>query len=285
MRSEKQMTNIKAIELLNQQAAQIAFDLVRLSHHSKTPHLGSNMSPVTLLTALYFDVMTIEPAQAELPNRDRFYMSKGHASALHYMTLAHRGFFDVDEVFQLAKQGSIFEEHSGIHAPKGVETVNGSLGHALGLSAGAALSARLLKQNHHHFVLMGDGEINEGSIWEAAMFIPANGLANVTAIIDHNKWQATGRSQEVFGLTQIANQFKSFGWHVFDIDGHDMNDVVNTLNACKAHSNTHGKPCAIIANTVKGKGVSFMEDDNNWHYRIPNDEELVLAKQELLGNA
>lgn len=259
----------------------ISYDLVRLSHHSKTPHLGSNLSPVSILTALYFDVMSVDSTQPKLSTRDRFYMSKGHASALHYMTLAHKGFFDVDDVFQLATQDSIFEEHSGVDAPNGVETVNGSLGHALGLAAGSALSARLKQQTHHHFVLMGDGEINEGSVWEAAMFIPANDLSQVTAIVDHNKWQATGRSQEVFGLTQIANQFKSFGWQVFEIDGHDMTEVVNTLNECKKHD----KPCAIVANTIKGKGISFMEDDNNWHYRIPNEEELMLAKKELLGNA
>lgn len=270
--------NNKSLEQIN---AEISYDLVRLSHYSKTAHLGSNLSAASILTALYFQVMKINPDEANMLSRDRFFMSKGHGSAAHYMALAHRGFFPIEDVFKLSTNGSIFEEHSGIYAPAGVETVNGSLGHALGLAAGYAISAQLKKEEHHHYVLMGDGEINEGSVWEAAMFIPANGLNQVTAIIDHNKWQATGRSQEVMALKQISNQFEAFGWQTYDVDGHDLTELTQVLAECKNQQ----LPCAIIANTIKGKGVSFMEDDNNWHYRIPTEQEVAIAKQELFNYA
>lgn len=264
---------------LESQASQISFDLVRLSHQTKTPHLGSNLSPVSILTALYFDVMNVEPSEPKMPERDRIFMSKGHASPSLYIALAHRGFYPVDDVFTLAQNGSRFEEHAGIDAPAGVESVSGSLGHALSLASGMALSAKLQHQEHHHFVIMGDGELNEGSVWEAAMFAPANKLNNITAIVDHNKWQATGRSQEVFGLKQIHKQFEAFGWDAYEVDGHDLPALCKLLRMSK----TNQAPTAIIAHTVKGKGVSFMEDDNNWHYRIPTEEEVELARDELLG--
>ncbi len=259
----------------------ISYDLVRLSHQSKTPHLGSNLSAVSILTALYFQVMNIDPNQPAKADRDRFYMSKGHASPSHYMALAHRGFNSVDDVFSLSQQGSIYEEHSGIDAPAGVEVVNGSLGHALGVAAGVALSAQLKNELFQQYVLMGDGELNEGSIWESAMFISANQLSNITAVIDHNKWQATGRSQEIMGLNNIADRFSAFGWEAHEVDGHDLDKLVEVLEAAKVAE----KPVAIIAHTIKGKGVSFMEDDNNWHYRIPTEEEVELARQELTPNA
>lgn len=259
---------------------QIAFDLVRLSHQTQTAHLGSNLSIVPVLTCLYFAVMTIQPRQPKCPQRDRFILSKGHASPAHYMTLAHRGFFDIDDVFALATEGSCFEEHSGIDAPPGVETVNGSLGHGLGLAAGLALSAQLRQEEFSNFVLMGDGEINEGSVWEAAMFIAANNLHQVTALIDHNKWQATGRSQEIFGLKQISQQWQAFGWDALDVDGRDYTALEQALYESKKSL----KPSAIIVHSLKGQGVSFMEDNNNWHYKSPSTEEVIRARQELLGH-
>lgn len=269
------MNRMKEIDRL------IAKDLIRISNETETPHLGSNLSTTSILTALYFRVMNVDLSDSKFPQRDRFYMSKGHASPAHYVALAHRGFFKREDLYSLSKDGSIFEEHSGIDKPVGVECINGSLGHALGIAAGSALAAQLRGETYQHFVLMGDGEINEGSVWEAAMFIPAKGLSRVTAIIDHNKWQATGRSQDIMGLNNIKGQFESFGWEAIEIDGHDINALVIALESSKSNA----KPLAIIANTIKGKGVSFMEDDNNWHYRIPTDEEVKLAIEEIDSNA
>lgn len=266
---------------LELKSRQIRYDAVRLSSDKNIPHLGSNLSCIDILVALYFDVMEVDPNSPQWEGRDVFLMSKGHASPSHYLTLAHRGFFPIQSIWSIAENGSIFEEHSGIDAPDGVETVNGSLGHALGLAAGMAFSRRLRQQDNHHYVLMGDGEINEGTIWEAAMFISANKLNKVTAIIDHNLWQATGRSREVFGLTNIAAMWESFGWNAVEVSGHDVEQLSKALREAKSSD----KPTAIVAHTVKGKGISFMEDDNNWHYRVPTKEETASAYEELLSNA
>lgn len=269
------MKELKAI------ANDLIGDMVRLSHHSTTPHLACNLSPVSILAALFWGAMAVDPSEPEREERDKFFMSKGHASAIHYLALAHRGFFPVEDVFALGQEGSCFEEHAGIDAPPGIETVTGSLGHALGTASGMALADRLLGRSCHHFVLMGDGELNEGSVWEAALFAPAKGLNRVTAIVDYNKWQATGRSSEVSGMKALVEKFAAFGWQACEVDGHDLDALVETFKACK----TASSPTAVICNTVKGFGVSFMEDDNNWHYRIPNEEEVAMAEQELKSHA
>lgn len=270
-----------SIDELDRISRRLRMDLVRLSHESGTPHLGSNMSPASILVALFWTVMKIDPKRPDWASRDKFLMSKGHGSAAHYMVLAHRGFFPVEDVFALGQDGSIFEEHAGVNAPPGVEAVTGSLGHGLGIACGMALADRLLGRDNHHFVLMGDGELNEGTVWEAAMFAPAKGLNRVTAIIDYNKWQATGRSNEVLGLAPLRDKFEAFGWNALEIDGMDMAALVEVLQ----HAKTADRPTAVVCNTVKGAGVSFIEDDNNWHYRIPTEEEVTLALQELNTHA
>jgi len=205
-------------------------------------------------------------------------LSKGHAASALYAALANRGFFPREDLFTHGQTGSPFEEHPGLHSPPGVDCVSGSLGHALPISLGLAKSALLKGSKAKFAVLMGDGELNEGSIWEAAMFASTHKLHNLTAIIDVNQWQGTGRSSSVMNILPLRDKWEAFGWHALEVDGHNHNEIEDALNT---GSQIKNKPTVVIANTIKGKGISFMEDDNNWHYRIPNDSELRAALDEL----
>lgn len=253
-------------------SAQLRSDVIDLSHRAKAAHLASALSCIDILTVLYEGVLKTSPDD---PDRDRFILSKGHAAAALYATLAWKGIIDRDQLLTYGKKGSLLEEHPSPKLP-GVEAATGSLGHGLPIGNGMALAARIRHQNYRVFVLMSDGECNEGSVWEAAMFAARHGLDHLTAIVDFNKWQATGRSREVLQLDPLAEKWESFGWAVTELDGHDHQKLHEALT-----QKTPGKPHMIVAHTVKGKGVSFMEDDNNWHYRVPNAEEVLAAKQEL----
>lgn len=265
---------------LDEVAAHIRMQVIEMSHRAKTPHLGSSLSCVDLIVALYGSILNIDSAQPDAPERDRFVLSKGHAATTLYAVLAEHGFFPKAEIEQYAEPGSPLPEHPAPKCIAGIEAATGSLGHGLSLGVGMALSASIQKLDYRTYVLLSDGECNEGSTWEAAMMAPAHGLSNLFAIVDFNKWQATGRSQEVMSIEPLEEKFAAFGWNAKRIDGHDMSQILDALIPSPA---TDGKPTAIIADTVKGKGVSFMEDDNNWHYRIPNEEEVELARDELLG--
>jgi len=259
-------------------AKKIRGKVIEMSYKSRASHLGSSLSCVDILVAIYWAVLTIDPSNPSDPDRDRFILSKGHAASAIYTTLAFRGFFSHAILDSYATAGSCLEEHPGpIYVP-GIEAATGSLGHGLSIGIGMALSSRIQKQSYKTFVLLGDGECNEGSVWEAAMFASAHSLKNLIAIIDFNKWQATGRSCEIMALQPFKEKWKSFGWNSYEIDGHDMNTLVNKLRDI---SYKNDKPTAVVAHTIKGKGVSFMEDDNNWHYRIPTQEEVIMSKKEL----
>ena len=252
---------------------------IKTSAQAKIPHLGSCLSCVELLTALYWQELQIDPLTPEAPDRDRFVLSKGHAAPVLFQVLAERGFFPVERLSEFGQPGSVFHEHP----PKpgyipGVEAATGSLGHGLPMALGMAIAQRIQGSNSRCYALLSDGECNEGSIWEAAMLASGQRLDQLTAIIDYNKWQATGRSQEVMALEPLAAKWSAFGWHTQEIDGHDLTAIGTALDAARAEA---GKPSVIVAHTVKGKGVSFMEDDNNWHYRTPNSEELSAAMAEL----
>lgn len=264
------------IERLNGIARQLRVRTIENSHRTGTPHLGSCLSCIDILTASYFDVMRVDPACPDDPARDRFIMSKGHGAPALFQTLALRGFFPESKMSDYGENGSIFGEHPPTpgYLP-GVEAATGSLGHGLPLGLGMAYGGRLLNLDFRVFVLLGDGECNEGSVWEAAMVAPQQGLNNVCAIVDYNKWQATGRSEEITSIAPLVEKWRAFGWDAEEIDGHDIGQISAALRK------TSDKPRALIAHTVKGKGVSFMEDDNNWHYRIPNADELLAAKAEL----
>ena len=252
--------------------------LVKISNKAHTPHLGSSLSCVDILVAAYWSVLNINPKKPADPNRDRLIFSKGHAATALYLVLNMRGFFPDDILKTYAKPGGILPEHPVYKSAPGIEVTSGSLGHGLSLGLGMALAAKINKNNYRVYVLMSDGECNEGSVWEAAMLAPAHNLDNLVAVVDFNSWQATGRSQEVTSISPLKDKFEAFGWSSFDVDGHDINALEGVLEKVP---NSSGRPVAVIAHTVKGKGISFMEDDNNWHYRIPNEQEVKAALMEL----
>ena len=253
--------------------------LVTTSATAKIPHLGSCLSCVELLVALYWQELRVDPAQPDDLDRDRFLLSKGHGAPILFQVLAERGFFPLERLEDFGKAGSVFHEHP----PKpgyipGIEAATGSLGHGLPMALGMALAARIQQHPTRCYALLSDGECNEGSIWEAALLAASQKVHTLTAIIDFNKWQATGRSQEVMALDPLAGKWEAFGWHAQEIDGHDFEAISEALALARAETE---RPSVIVAHTVKGKGVSFMEDDNNWHYRTPDPEELVAALAEL----
>jgi transketolase len=262
-----------------QLAAQFRARVVEMSHAAKAAHLASALSCIDLVAVLYHSVLNLDPRKPKWEDRDRFILSKGHAATALYVALAYKGFLTEADLKTYGKAGSLLEEHPSPKLP-GVEAATGSLGHGLPCGCGISLAGRIKGQKYRTFVLMSDGECNEGSVWEAAMFAAANRLGHLCAFVDFNKWQATGRSREVLALDPLADKFRSFGWAVHEIDGHDHKQIADAVSGVSVDQQ---KPTMIVAHTIKGKGVSFMEDDNNWHYRIPTNEEVQLAKAELGG--
>lgn len=258
-------------------AAQIRYTLCQVSEQTKTPHLGSSLSCVDLLTCLYWQHLNIDPSTPHKADRDYFLLGKGHAASALYTVLAYRGYFPKEHLFTHGQTNSQFEEHPGVDSPNGVEAVSGSLGHALSLATGMALSKKIQNQSNRYYVLLGDGEINEGTVWEAAMFAAGQKLSNLTVMIDFNKLQGTGESCQIMHLEPLEEKWRSFGWHTIRIDGHDLAAIDNAFLEARQQS----KPVCIVADTVKGKGISFMENDNNWHYRVPNSEEVKQASKQL----
>ncbi len=252
--------------------------IIETSAKAKIPHIGSCLSCLDILVYLYWNKLNIDPKNPLNNERDRFLLSKGHGAPALFQVLGERGFFPIELLNQFGKSGSVFHEHP----PKpgyipGIEAATGSLGHGLPMALGMALAEKINKLNFRTYIILGDGECNEGSIWEAAMFASAKKLDKVTVFVDYNKWQGTGRSQEILSLEPLHEKWSSFGWHVNEIDGHNFEEIDNASKIAESEE----RPSAIIAHTIKGKGVTFMEDDNNWHYRIPNDEELKSALAEL----
>ncbi len=259
-------------------AAKLRGEVVEMCHRASSAHLGSSLSCLDILAAAYWGALNIDPQRPADTNRDRFILSKGHAAMALYATLAHRGFFPVEELVTYNTDGGRLAEHPPANLLPGVEAATGSLGHGLPIGVGAALAARIKGQTYRVYALLSDGENNEGSVWEAAMFASAQKLERLCVIVDYNKWQATARSNETLQLSPLREKWAAFGWDAHEVDGHDPDLLARLLNEIP---NGSGKPAAFIAHTVKGKGVSFMEDDNNWHYRAPTAEEVVKAKQEL----
>jgi transketolase len=266
------------IQTLKRHAAELRGQVVTLSHQAKTAHLGSSLSCSDIVAAAYWHVLNIDSANPTDPDRDRFILSKGHAATTLYAILAQKGFFPKEQLDTYTKDGGKLAEHPPANGLPGVEAATGSLGHGLPIGCGMAMSGKMRGQAYRVFCLLSDGECNEGSVWEAAMFAAAQKLDNLCVIVDYNKWQATARSNETLALAPLREKWQAFGWDAHEIDGHDIGVLAELMSAMP---NKSGKPVALIANTVKGKGVSFMEDDNNWHYRAPNDEELEAAFVEL----
>lgn len=260
----------------------LAYDLrirdLQMIHDAGLGHTGGDMSAMDILTVLYFRVLKVDPANPAFPDRDRFVMSKGHCSGALYTTLAHAGFFPTDELASYMKPLSRLNGHPDRTKVPGVETNTGPLGHGLPVALGMALGAKLQKKAWRTFVLTGDGELQEGSNWEAAMNAAQHGLDNLTLIVDRNRFQQGDAVANTVNLEPLADKFAAFGWAVREVDGHDFEALNSLLGGTPV---TAGKPTAVIAHTHKGRGVSFMEDQAGWHHRVPTDEELVSAVQEL----
>ena len=263
---------------LKLQAARLRGKIIDMSHAAQAAHLASSLSCADILIAAYWHVLNIDPQTPDDPLRDRFILSKGHAAAALYAVLAMKGYFPIEELDTFCKDGGRLAEHPPANLLPGVEAATGSLGHGLPLGCGMALSGRIKGETFRVFALLSDGENNEGSVWEAAMFAAAQKLDNVCVVVDYNKWQATARSDETLMLAPLCDKWAAFGWDAREIDGHDIGALAEAMQRVP---NGSGKPVALIAHTIKGKGVSFMEDDNNWHYRAPTAEEVVKAHKEL----
>lgn len=253
-------------------------DVVSMSAKGDAAHLGSSLSVVDILVAAFWGTLRIDPAKADNPARDRLILSKGHAAQALYATLVARGFAPRSVLDTYNRDGAKLAEHPGPNCIPGVEAATGSLGHGLPIGLGIALAHRIAKRAARTFVVVSDGECNEGSVWEAAMMAAGQRVENLCVVVDFNGWQATDRSRDVMALDPLVDKWRSFRWSASEIDGHDVDALAARFAQVPDGS---GKPVCIVAHTVKGKGVSFMEDDNNWHYRIPTEEEVRKAHREL----
>ena len=259
-------------------ARQIRCDIVKMVHEAGSGHPGAALSCVEIVTALYFRVMRIDPANPRWHERDRFILSKGHACPVHYAALARRGYFPVETLGTLRRIDSILQGHPDMNKTPGVDMTAGSLGNGLSCGVGMALAAKMDKLPSRVYVLLGDGELQEGQVWEAAMTAAHYKLDNLVAIVDSNGLQLDGCVCDVMNIEPLAEKWHAFGWNVITCDGHDFDELTGAFG-CSLKCN--GKPTVIIADTTKGKGVSFMEDQCDWHGRWPTDEETDRALCEL----
>jgi transketolase len=258
-------------------AQKIRIHAIKMAARSNSSHIGSSLSMADILAVLYMDVLRVDPKQPDWSERDRFILSKGHAAAGLYASLALRGFFPIDWLEGFCQNGSLLLGHVSHHVP-GVELSTGSLGHGLPVGCGMALSGKREKSSHHIFVLLSDGECDEGSNWEAALFAAHHKLDNLVAIVDANKLQGFGRTEEVLALEPFTRKWNAFNWSVQEVDGHDHWALRALLQRIPFE---FGKPSLLLAHTIKGKGVSFMEDQLAWHYKSPNPEQLSQALKQL----
>jgi len=249
---------------------------LQLSHAKQTAHLASALSAADIIACVFACHLKIDTSGARPVLKDKFILSKGHSASALYAALFHTGLITAEELWSYADSGSVFEEHPN-HKIPGVDFPTGSLGHGLPLGCGMALGNKIRNQDIFTFVLLSDGECNEGTVWESAIFASSKKLGNLIALVDHNKYQATGPTTESFGSISLAQAFGGFGWNVFEANGNSHKE----LDDCLVSAKSGDSPSVIICHTLKGSGVSFMEGDNNWHYRAPNAEELRLALAEL----
>ncbi|MBQ5777187.1 MAG: transketolase [Oscillospiraceae bacterium] len=268
----------KRIKELKVTALKIRKSIVDSVHSAKAGHPGGSLSAADLLTYLYFEKMNIDPKDPRKADRDRFVLSKGHAAPVLYATLAHRGYFDVEELLTLRKTTSRLQGHPDMKGIPGVDMSSGSLGQGISTACGMALSAKHFGDSFRVYALLGDGECEEGQVWEAAMFAGNKKLSNLTAFVDYNGLQIDGSIEEVNSPAPFDAKFAAFGWNVITINGHDFEEIEAAVAAAEKETE---KPTAIIMNTVKGKGVSFMENQCGWHGKAPNDEQHAQAIEEL----
>ena len=267
-------------EKLEKIARDIRVDIIKETFHAGSGHPGGSLSATDIVTYLYFKEMNIDSADPKKADRDKFVLSKGHAAPVLYAALANKGFFPKEELVTLRKLGSRLQGHPDMRKVPGVEMSTGSLGQGFSASVGMAIAGKLDQNPGRVYVLLGDGELQEGLVWEAAMAAAHYKLDNMVVIVDWNGLQIDGKNEDVMTVTPVDEKFKSFGFHVIRIDGHSFAEIEAALAEARK---TKGKPTAIVAKTIKGKGVSFMEDNYGWHGKAPNDEEARKAVAELGG--
>ena len=267
------MTNLE----LQKMANEVRKGIVTAVHSAKAGHPGGSLSAADIYTYLYFEEMNIDPKNPKKEDRDRFVLSKGHTAPGLYSALAHRGFFPVEDLKTLRKLGSYLQGHPCIHIP-GVDMSSGSLGQGISAAVGMALGAKMQGKSNRVYTLVGDGEAEEGQVWEAAMFAGHRKLDNLCVILDYNGLQIDGSLEEVCSAEPFADKFKAFRFHVIEINAHDFDEI---RAAFKEARETKGQPTVIIAHSIKGKGVSFMENSCGWHGKAPNDEEYAIAMADL----
>ena len=266
------------INELKKKAVEVRKGVIVGTHAAKSGHPGGSLSAADIFTYLFFEELNIDPANPDKPDRDRFVLSKGHTAPGYYAALANRGFFPVKDLETLRHTGSYLQGHPDKKHIPGVDMSSGSLGQGISAAVGMALSAKLSGDSYRVYTLLGDGEIQEGQVWEASMFAASRKLDNLTVIVDNNNLQIDGSVDQVCSPYPIDEKFKAFGFHVICIDGNDMEQIRKAFDEAKT---VKEKPVAIIAKTVKGKGVSFMENQVGWHGKAPNDEEFEKAMAEL----
>lgn len=268
------------IEYYEEIARRIRIDIIKAVHNAGSGHPGGSLSAADLITALYFGEMNVDPRNPKMEGRDKFVLSKGHAVPAQYAALGERGYFPLEEMMSLRKLGSPFQGHGNCHKVAGIEMSTGSLGQGVSAAVGMALANRLDRSKGRIYVLLGDGELQEGIVWEACMSAGHYKLDNLCVIVDWNGLQIDGKNDDVMRVAPIADKFRAFGFHTVETDGHDFARIFDAFDEA---GGVKGSPSAIIARTVKGKGVSFMEDQAGWHGKAPNEEQAREAVEELGG--
>ena len=263
---------------LKKKACEVRKLIVEAVHSASSGHPGGSLSAADIFTYLYFEELNIDPKNPKMENRDRFVLSKGHTAPGLYATLSIRGFFDKEELYNLRQMNALLQGHPDMKKIPGVDMTSGSLGQGLSCACGMALSAKLLKRDYRTYCLCGDGEIQEGQIWEACMFAGAKKLDNLVLIVDNNNLQIDGEISEVCSPYPIDKKLEAFNFHVININGHDFNEIDKAFKEARTVRNM---PSAIVAKTVKGKGISYMENKASWHGKAPSDDELKIALDEI----
>ncbi len=271
--------DLKTKNKLKLDACKVRKGIIIGVYNAKSGHPGGSLSIADIMTYLYLYKMNIDPKNPKMEDRDRFVLSKGHCAPALYAAMANRGFFDEEELTKLRHIGSALQGHPSMRLLDGVEASTGSLGQGISIATGMALGAKLKGADYNVYAVLGDGELGEGQVWEASMFASAKKLDNLILIVDNNNLQIDGTLEEVNSPYPIPEKFSAFGFNVQQIDGHDLDQIDEAIN--KAINTKNGKPNVIIAKTVKGKGVSFMENQCSWHGKAPNDEEYKIAMQEI----
>ena len=272
---------VNNVEELKSVSKLIRKDIVSMLTESASGHPGGSLSATDIVTTLFFKEMNIDPNNPKNPDRDRFVLSKGHAAPVLYSALARRGFFPVEELSTLRKFGSRLQGHPSMKCLPGIDMSTGSLGQGISAAVGMALAGKIDNKDYRVYTILGDGELEEGQVWEASMAAAHYKLDNLTAFVDFNGLQIDGNVDKVMNIYPLDEKFRSFGFEVIQVDGHNIAELINAFEQAKK---VKGKPTAIIANTIKGKGVSFMENQAGWHGKAPNQEEYEQAMQELTKN-